>query len=229
MENTITMTQEPTTENQVYLALIDAGWDADEAAAIIFEHCCAEDSPKEAFAVKDMSSANWVLRKVKEINDEIFNVDAMAEDEIVELDKKINAIRDRAEKIKAPLYRKKEFFEKAYYPQIRTWLSEHLKGKKKRSEKLINGVVGFTKQQPKIELEVTEDAATMFLERAGRKDLIRVIPEVHKPSMSAIKEAMKSDWDGCVRLDDLGEVKIAKLKQPEDKFYVEIIQDDIDG
>lgn len=136
----------------IYNQLLAAGHDPDQAKDWVLEYV-DPDPPREAprFAVTDLGSANWVLKKMAEL-------DAAQQGYEELLAAEIKALTDRAQEILKPLARKREFFELVYGKQLEEWTAEQIKDQKARSVKLLHGSVGFRKGQDKLVIDDEEKA-----------------------------------------------------------------------
>ncbi len=127
--------------------------------------------PIKRFEVKDMNSANWVLRQIAEAQKRIDELTSLANDEI-------ERIQKRLEQITKPLKRKAEFFSSAYNSQLEEFTRRELEGSKSKSLNLIHGKIGFRKNPDKVVLDVDEDEVIQELKRKGKLYCIRTVESI---------------------------------------------------
>jgi phage host-nuclease inhibitor protein Gam len=209
----------PAVHRDVYEALLASGYLPTEALQLVQEH--VHDLPKEErFSVHDLSSANWVMKKLAEIDDDLTAVQAM-------IDVELAAIARRGEAILKPLLRSREFFEKAYGPQLRAFAEQDLQGKKARSLKLVHGTCGFRKNPDSLVIE-DEEKLIAILKTRELFDLIRFKEEVRKKELKAYltdnKQVMRTeDVEAPEYRDDDGKV-LAIIQPGEETFYIKPAQ-----
>lgn len=149
-----------------------------------------EGVEKESFAVKDDSAANWALRKISQLNDQIEKNNALAQSEIDKIERWNQTENEQAQN------------SIDYFQGL---LAEYAMQKKKddpkfKSLKLPNGRFGFRKRQPKWSYD--DDAVLQALEQAELYDFIRV---KKAPSEKDIKKAFDVVGDKVIN-PDTGEV-----------------------
>ncbi len=207
---------------EIYNQLLAAGHDPDQAKDWVLEHV-EPDPPVESprFQVTDMKSADWVLKKLAELD--------ASEAEIAEMvQANHDSIDQRAERILEPIRRSRTFFYTVFAPQIEEWAKKQLAGKKTKSEKLIHGVVGFQKKPDSLVIDDGSDAAMDALET--------MLPEAIKTTRSILKTPIKKLLEGSERTelhvpasmltgDDSGPSDdesrlIAHIEPGENEFYI---------
>lgn len=130
-------------QQEMLAKLIEAGHDPDEARGWVLEYV---DPDKPRFEVRDMSSANWVLRHLADCDAKEAAVNAM-------VDAEVEALHMRAERILGPIRNKREFFEQAYSAQLEEWARGQVEGQKSKSIKLLHGDIGFRKSPDKLVID----------------------------------------------------------------------------
>lgn len=191
---------------EVVAALIDLGHDRLRAAQIAAEYTADLDDDTDPvspakFAVTDESSANWVLRKLTDIQTRRGAAQAM-------LDNEIEAMHRRFAKILGPLDRQENFFRSAFGAQLAEWTRKSVEGQKKRSVTLLHGSVGYRKNPDKLVID-DEDAAITLAEDQGLTDLVRVKKEIAK---TVLRKWMEGEG-----IDSWG---TAHIEPGEDTFYI---------
>lgn len=150
--------------------LLQQGMSIHQACEIAAAFTLEDDSPEpvERFAVRDRPSAEWVMRKLAEVEAEIEEISDSIEMEVA---RAAVRIRTRGEAILKPLRRRHQFFTLAYSTQLRDWAKSQLKGKE-RSVKLIHGTVKFKKISERVAVTNPEDALKWAKDR-DLDDLIK--------------------------------------------------------
>lgn len=131
-------------KDAIYEALKASGWSHEEAERMIDEAYQDEANPR--FAVTDTNSCNWVLRKMAECQDEIFDINQQLQEELVRLTTK-------AERLMQPIKKRLEFFQTTYREQIEAFALQEAAKTKKQTIKLLNGEVKITTADDKIEIK----------------------------------------------------------------------------
>lgn len=166
-----------------------------------------EGTEKESFTVKDDSSANWALRKIKHINDRLDENKALFD---AEMDKLERWIKSEEEKSQNDI----DFFQGL--------LAEYAMKKKEedpefKSLKLPNGRIGFRKQQPQWNYD--DEKIVQALKDSNLKDFINV---QESPKKADIKKAFDV-IDGKVVNPDTGEIlKGITIEERPDDFNVAV-------
>jgi len=166
-----------------------------------------EETEKESFAVTDDSKANWALRKIGQLNDQINDNNALAQSEIDKIEqwnKEVNVSAGNSIDYFQSLLAQYAADKKAEDPKF-------------KSLKLPNGNFGFRKRQPKWNYD--NDKVVQALERAEMTDLIRVKKE---PAKADIKKAFSVN-DGQVINPLTGEViEGITIEEQPDRFNVKV-------
>lgn len=160
-----------------------------------------EGIEKESFIVKDDQEANWALRKIKSMNDQIERNNTLAQ---AEIDKIEHWNQSENKKHQDSI----DYFQSllAQYAAVKRENDPKFK-----TLKLPNGAFSFRKRQPKWNYE--EDIVVKALEDANLTDFIRV---KKFPSKADIKKAFEVSG-GHVVNPDSGEIieGITIEEQPE--------------
>lgn len=124
---------------------------------------------REGFSVTDDSSANWVVRKIKDVRAYASHVKIWAASEL------------RAAR------RDEEFFFSRFHAQLEDWLSQHLRGdERRRSIKLPAGTVGFRAVPPRILVEDEHALITWCL--SNLKEAVCLTVEVSGEDAIALRD-----------------------------------------
>lgn len=166
--------------------------------------------------VTDRASANWVLRKLAECDQDEAAIRDMA-------DQELNALQTRVKKLLEPIERRRQFFTEAYVPQVEEWAKSELEGKKEKSIGLIHGKVGFRKQ-PESVIIADEKAVIDYLESnpdIDTSEAIRVKKEVVKPYLKDFLQRLNMPVILGTAMSENGPEagEIAWLSGGNDKFY----------
>lgn len=181
--------------------LIDAGHDAVEATGWVLAEVSATADGPPRFAVMDMSSANWALKKIAELEDKQRQIERMG-------DAERDAITKRMNTLLSPIDKAIEFFVTVYGPQLEAWARAEIGSGKKRSVNLLHGTVGFRKGQDKLVVD-DEDAMISVARTQGWDDCLK-FSLLKAPLMNRLTD--QPDW-----LQGL--IGIAHIEPAEDKFY----------
>lgn len=166
-----------------------------------------EGTEKESFTVKDDSAANWALRKIKQMNDQIEQNNALA---VAEIDKIEQWNQSENEKAQQSI----DYFQGL--------LAEYALKKKEedpkfKSLKLPNGRIGFRKRQPKWIYH--DETVVKALEKANLNDFIRV---KKVPSKADIKKAFDVVGNQAIN-PDTGEIlEGITIEEQPDSFNVAV-------
>jgi phage host-nuclease inhibitor protein Gam len=179
-----------------YESLVDAGYVPTEALQLVEEHCADEPEP---FRIHDMSSANWVLKKIAECDETEAEVIRMLNDEI-------KAITERTQQILRPIIRRREFFQMTYGPEIESFARGKLDGQKTKSLNLINGKIGFRKNPNKVVI----DDESMAIEH-----LELLCPDAIKKSvlLTPLEKYMEANSYTSIE-------SVAHIEEGEETFYI---------
>src|SRR5690625_480851 len=166
-----------------------------------------EGTEKESFTVKDDSSANWALRKIKYINDRLDENKALFDAEMDKLERWIKSEEEKSQK-------DIDFF--------RSLLAEYAMKKKEKdpkfkSLKLPNGRIGFRKQQPKWNYD--DETVLEALKKANMNDFINV---KESPRKADIKKAFDVVGNQVIN-PDTGEIlEGITIEERPDNFNVAV-------
>jgi len=166
-----------------------------------------EETEKESFAVTDDNKANWALRKIGQLNDQIDDNNALAQSEIDKIEqwnKEVNVSSSNSIDYFQSLLAQYAADKKAEDPKF-------------KSLKLPNGNFGFRKRQPKWNYD--NEKVVQALEKAEMNDLIRVKKE---PAKADIKKAFAVN-DGQVINPQTGEViEGITIEEQADSFTLKV-------
>jgi hypothetical protein len=159
-------------QGHVYKQLMEADpfRDEKEALEMVLTYVVADIDTPERFAVTDMSSANWVMKKLAECDADEAEVTAMIEAEI-------EAIEERGKKILKPIRNRREFFTTVYSSQLVEWVKDKLEGQKAKSVNFIHGIAGFRKQPDKFVIDDEQKAiewSETYCPEAVKKSILTV-------------------------------------------------------
>ena len=165
----------------------------------------SEEVESESFKVYDEQSANWALRKIKQMKDQIDNNNALAQAEIDKIEHWNNEVNKQAQ----------ESID--YFTSLLTSyaLNKRAEDPKFKSLKLPNGRIGFRKSQPKWVYD--NDKVIETLEKANLTDFIRVKKE---PAKTDIKKAFDVVGDKVINPDTGEVIEGITIEAQEDKFNV---------
>ncbi len=166
-----------------------------------------EQVTNETFKVTDDSSANWALRKIKQLQDQQKETNSLAEAEI----EKINTWAD-SENEKAQ--RDIDYFQGLLAEYA---LKKREENPKFKSMKLPNGAIKFRKQQPKFNYD--EETLIKSLKNTGRFDLIKTKENIDK---TAIKKSFVIHDDKLIDPETGVFVDGVSVEHRGDKFSVEV-------
>jgi|SRR5690625_1217331 len=166
-----------------------------------------EQVQDNSFVVDDENKANWALRKIKQMNDQIADNNALAQAEIDKIERWQNEVNEQAQS-------SIDYFQSLLAEYA---IKKREEDPKFKSLKLPNGRIGFRKSQDKWVYD--NDKLIESLEKAELKDFIRVKKE---PSKKDIKKAFEV-VDGKVVNPDTGEViEGITVENQADKFNVAV-------
>lgn len=164
-----------------------------------------EGTEKEAFTVKDDSSANWTLRKIKHANDRIEQNNSLAQAEIEKIERWNQQENEQAQY-------SIEYFEGLLAEYAMKKKAEHPNFK---TLKLPNGKISFRKRQPKWEYD--SEKVVQALEKAELNDFIRV---TKAPSKAEIKKAFSVVDDKVINTETGEVIEGITVREQEDSFNV---------
>lgn len=165
-----------------------------------------EQTEKEAFKVTDDNSANWVLRKIKQNQEQQESSNKLAVSEIEKIEAWNKAENDEAQ-------RNIDYFQGllAYYA-----MSKRTEDPKWKSAKYPNGKIKFVKQQPKFNYD--DDLLVKSLKELERTDLIKT---KESPDKATIKKVFTVADDKLVDKETGVVIEGVKIEHREDDFKVE--------
>lgn len=134
------------------------------------------DQAKPGFQIETMEQANYITRKLKELRAEQEQIEETAKRELRRYEDKVNTWK---EKTLSPLQNQEQF----YMSLLESFARQKLEGSNKKSLKLIEGTIGFRKQQDKYEYD--DKVLTAYLEE-NHKDLVKYKAS---PDKTALKKA----------------------------------------
>jgi hypothetical protein len=134
------------------------------------------DQAKPGFQIETMEQANYITRKLKELRAEQEQIEETAKRELRRYEDKVNTWK---EKTLSPLQNQEQF----YMSLLESFARQKLEGSNKKSLKLIEGTIGFRKQQDKYEYD--DKVLTAYLEE-NHKDLVKYKAS---PDKIALKKA----------------------------------------
>lgn len=124
----------------------------------------------DGYDIPDMATANYVVKKLKEVREQKQAIEQQAQEALDEYTIKVDSFKRGA---LAPL----DYAEERYVQQLTMFLEHNLTGKQ-RSIKLINGTIGFRKNQPRIIYD--EEALLNFLEEKGLDEYLQTKTMLNK-------------------------------------------------
>ena len=154
--------------------------------------------------ITDVKHADWYCRKLSEIKTRLDDDEAQAEEQIILIQRWIEARREKAHRLISWLVQ-----------PLRNWLPGALLGKEK-SVKLPHGTVGLRAQQPEFERDDT--ALLAWLDKSGLDELTVT---KRAPNWQLVKKFITVTEDGKCVWTPTGEVLecvTATIREP--KFYV---------
>src|SRR5690606_15843611 len=164
-----------------------------------------ENINDEKFKINDEQQANWALRKIKQLQEQVKETNALAEAEI----EKINAW---AESENEKAQRSIDYFL-GLLTQFA--IEQRKKNPKFKSMKLPNGAIRFRKQQPKFHYD--DEKLLESLKRTGKTDFIKV-KEV--PDKAAVKKSFILHEDKLVDPDTGEFIEGVTVEHREEKIEV---------
>lgn len=166
-----------------------------------------EQVTNETFKVTDDSSANWALRKIKQLQDQQKETNSLAEAEIEKINTWAESENDKAQ-------RDIDYFQGLLAEYA---LKKREENPKFKSMKLPNGSIKFRKQQPKFNYD--EDLLVRSLKSIQRDDLIKV-KEV--PDKTNVKKIFKVINNNLVDEETGTIIDGVTIEHREDVFKVEV-------
>jgi U3 small nucleolar RNA-associated protein 14 len=165
------------------------------------------EESRSKFQITDLSSLNWVLRKMTAIEAKRTEVNQLADNEL----ERIEEYRKR--EIEG-LERSADFFK--------SLITEYAIRKrdmepKFKSEKTPYGSIAFRKQQPKWIYD--DETLVSFLEQNERTDLVRIKKE---PEKAEIKKRFQVNEDGRVFDENGQQVTGIKVEFPSEELMIKL-------
>ena len=143
--------------------------DMEEAEAV---GAADAEENKEAFKITSSSQADFFTGKLKSLQEENANVEAVAKEAVERYIQKVEAWKQR---IIQPNNNQIEFFKHL----LQQYATEKLEGKQSKSLKLINGTLKFRKQAPEVKYE--DNTLLTYLQLLGdRRFLKEQAPKIDK-------------------------------------------------
>lgn len=143
----------------------------------------AQEQAQQPFLIDSEDRANWLLRKLGNIDAERERITAQYEAQIAELDRREKSLRDH------------------FLPQLEIWAREQVATLKKRSITLLHGTLAFRKVSASETVEV-EEKETAEAEARARGFVKDVLPPVDMTGYrKAALAALKADgelWPGLL-------------------------------
>lgn len=149
------------------------------------------EAAKEKYKITSMQSADYFVRKIKEIELYEAEVDATVKAEI-------ERVKTNAEAWAAKEKEKNSFIKTFFKSLLETYANEQLKDKKTKTLALPNGSLCFRKQQN--EYTYNDETIMAFLKQAKPELINKEI--IEKYDKKQLKSLIKEQSDGTVLLND---------------------------
>lgn len=191
----MTETQLTEEQKQILAELIEAGHDADDARGWVEEYIVADVAMPAfiltEFIVTDMSSANWVMKKLAECESGEAEIQAM-------INAELEAVRLKGEKLLKPIKRRKEFFTAAYTAQLEEFARTKVTDKK-RSVPTLYGKIGFRRSGGGVCIFEDEEHTVEMAIAAVEAKCPEAIITTKTISKTAVKPILEADPEafGC--------------------------------
>ena len=195
---------------QVYGALRANGWLIEDAAAMCLEN--VEQEP-ERFVVKDLKTADWVLKKIAGFQANIAAVDSIAADEHAEIDRRAEDAKKRDEL-------SLNFFLVSFADQLREFALADRDTWGGKSKKLIHGEMGFRASSGRTVIDDEDQALAL----AKMRDSELLEPCLVKVTESVVPSEVKKEledpelaplWEGIAHIEGAGDKFSFKAYLPE--------------
>lgn len=190
-------------QKRIYELLVEAGQSRANAYTMVLDHVDPVRWEETPFAVTDLSSADWVLKKMAEAQAQIDEIDEHGFAEI-------KAIEARLEEMKRPALRAREFFSTVYSGQLQEFTRTSTQGRKEKSVKLIYGAIGFRTTPGRF--IVDDEPASIEWCRIQAPHAIR---ESVRPS--EFRKALEAEYPDPA---ELAEVAFAHIEGGGESFYI---------
>ncbi len=171
-----------------------------------------EKEDQDGPLIDSMQKANYFLKLVSNIKEDIDSINMLCDGEIEKTIEKVNIYRDSQIK---PLANQMEYYEKL----LKNFAEKELEDSKKRSVKLPYGTLSMKKQQPKWDYGDEKE----LIEWLKENELKSVINEkiTHSIDKKSLKDAVMISPDNNVILDGKVLPGVQVIDQ-EDKFIIKI-------
>lgn len=166
------------------------------------------DEEEDAPAINSLQKANYFLKLVKNIDQDIQEIDVLCTEEIKKIAERINNYKMAQIE---PLLSKRDYFVRL----LKNFTENELADGKKKSIKLPNGTLAMTKQQPLWEYE--DDSIIRFLIANNGNDYVSTKIE-EKIDKVAFKKAVKIE-NNVPKFNGI-EIPGLTVTEREDKFTV---------
>lgn len=182
--------------NEALDETLDDAWEEAEAEAL-----SAPEPTTPAFRVTTMEGADWVLRKVARVDDELHEVDDLARVEIA----KIEGWRDQE---RARLRGQRERLEQLAVAYLRDLMAED---PRKKSLKLPHGKITSTAGRLTFEAAVPDESVIAWAEQRGVPAVVRVTKAIAAgPFSDVVRDVMAT-----IGVDEPGEGETLTVALPD--------------
>lgn len=166
------------------------------------------DEEEDAPAINSLQKANYFLKLVKNIDEDVQMIETLCAEEIKKVTERINNYKMAQIE---PLLRDRDYFVRL----LKNFTENQLADGKKKSIKLPNGTLAMTKQQPLWEYE--DDSIIRFLIANNGNDFVHTKIE-EKIDKVALKKAVKIE-NNVAKFNGV-EIPGLTVTEREDKFTV---------
>lgn len=166
------------------------------------------DEEEDAPMINSMQKANYFLKLVKNIDQDILDIDALCAEEIKKTTERINNYKIAQIE---PLLKQRDYFVRL----LKNFTEHELANSTKKSIKLPSGTLAMTKQQPLWEYE--DDSIIKFLIANNGNNYVSTKIE-EKIDKVAFKKAVKIE-DGIPKFNGI-EIPGLSVTERENKFTV---------
>lgn len=140
-----------------------------------------DEMPVDAWRIDDLSTADWALKRIQELQMETEEITAVELQRIAEINARAKKLRERAERGIA-------FFEAKLREFAETHRDLLLKGGKQKTRNLIHGSIGWKKKPGTPRVADENTLLTWAIRQPPEKGFLRVIEE---PAWDVIKQHVK--------------------------------------
>lgn len=201
---------QPVTEAaEVERLVADAGAPALPAAALApaTEYVDAEDeSVREGWEVRDLSSLDWALSRIADLEAERAENEQLKQEAIARIEAK-------AEKLNRSVDHGLAFFRSRVAVYAHTHRAELLKGGKKKSRKLPHGTIQFKKVGGGYEVTDAEALLAWARQQPAEAEVLRIREE---PALAAIKKHVESTGEVPPGLEERPESEEIRITAEEE-------------